>query len=235
MGWFNFKKEKSPEDEAIELLKQRIFPGGETERMTRAVAVSEICGHKLDFKEAVYVYSKIKSNFDMAVILFNGVTKKGITAEQLIQGAIKDSQGKLSYLEAVAIISYALFGRIDSALASIDALKIHFIGLFGSDEQGYDADVIPFAIGEFGLEPTNPVPVRGIGGGCVYLGRLRSADGQPVTCKRIRALKVADSNILVDEYEVFDSRNIFLCKLYICPYHQRVSRKAPKGFTIHNT
>ena len=207
MGWFNFKKEKSPEEKAIDQLKQRVFPGGESERITRAKAVSEICAHKLDFNEAVYVYSKIKATFEIAVTLFDGVTKKGINAEQLVQDAIKDSHGKLDYFEAVAIVSYALFGRTESSLVNIEALKTYLAGLFGSDEQGYDADVIPFAVGEFGLEPTNPVPVRGIGGSRSYLDKLRLAGGQPVTSKRIRALKVADANILVDEYEIFDSQN----------------------------
>jgi TPR repeat protein len=234
MGWFNFKKEKSPDEKAIDLLAQKIFPGGDPERITRASVVSGICGHKLDFKEAVYVYSKIKGNFEIAVTLFDGVTKKGISAEQLVQDAIKDSQGKLNYFEAVAVVSYALFGREESSLVNFETLKTYLAGLFGSDEQGYDADVIPFAIGEFGLEPTNPVPVRGIGGSRAYLDKLRLAGGQPVASKRIRALKVADANIMVDEYEIFDGQNRLVCKLYICPYHQRVSCKAPRGFTIQN-
>lgn len=232
MGWFNFKKEKSPEDELMEILNQKIFPGGEPERVARAVAVSEMCAHKLDLKEALYVYSKIKCRFELAVSSFDGVTKKGITAEQLIEGAKKDSQGKLVYFETVAIVSYGLFGRAESALSSLDKLKAYLAGLFGSDEQGYDADVLPFGIGEFGLEPTNPIPVRGIGGSRVYLNKLRSVDGQPVTTKRLRSLKVVDANTLVDEYEAYDRQNRVLCKLYVCPYHQRVSRKAPKGFTL---
>jgi hypothetical protein len=195
MGWFNSKKEKSPDEKAMDLLMQKIFPGGDPERITRATVVSGMCGHKLDFKEAVYVYSKIKGNFEIAVTLFNGVTKKGISAEQLVQDAIKDSQGKLNYFEAVAVVSYALFGREESSLVNFETLKTYLAGLFGSDEQGYDADVIPFAIGEFGLEPTNPVPVRGIGGSRAYLDKLRLAGGQPVTSKRIRALKVDDANI----------------------------------------
>ena len=234
MGWFNSKKEKSPDEKAMDLLMQKIFPGGDPERITRATVVSGMCGHKLDFKEAVYVYSKIKGNFEIAVTLFNGVTKKGISAEQLVQDAIKDSQGKLNYFEAVAVVSYALFGREESSLVNFETLKTYLAGLFGSDEQGYDADVIPFAIGEFGLEPTNPVPVRGIGGSRAYLDKLRLAGGQPVTSKRIRALKVDDANIMVDEYEIFDGQNRLVCKLYICPYHQRVSCKAPRGFSIQN-
>jgi len=232
MGWFNIKKEKSPVDEAIDTLSHKIFPGGEPERMTRAVAVSEICAHKLDFKEAAYVYSKIKGHFELAVTLFDGAGKKGITAEYLIQVAIKDSQGKLDYLDAVAVVSYVLFGRSESVLNSLEQLKTYLASLFGSDEQGYDADVLPFGIGDFGLEPTNPVPVRGIGGSRIYLNNLRLADGQPVAAKRIRSLKVVDANTLVDEYEVFDAQQRVLCKLYVCPYHQRVSRKAPKGFAL---
>lgn len=235
MGWFNSKKEKSPEDELTELLKPKIFPGGEMERMSRTIAVSELCAHKLNYSEALYVYTKIKVAFEVARISFNGVSKKGVTAEQLIHGAIKDSEGKLNYVEATAIVSYALFGRVENVLASIDSIKTFLIGGFGSDEQGYDTDEIPFGIGEFGLEPTNPIPVRGITGSYVYLNKLRLTDNQPVTSKRIRALKVVDANILVDEYEIYDSRNGLVCKLYICPYHQRISCKAPRGFIVQNS
>lgn len=232
MSWFNFKKEKSPEEKAIEMMMLKIFPGGEPERKARGEEVSAICARKLDFNEAVYVYSKIKGTFQMEVTMFDGETRKGITAEKLIQSAVTDSKGKLNYIEAVTLVSYTLFGQIENALTNFEALKNYLTGLFGSDEQGYDADVIPFAIGEFGLEPTNPIPVRGIGGCRLYLGKLRSAGGQPVTSKRIRALKVVDSNILVDEYEIYDSRSSLICKLYICPYHQKISRKAPKGFML---
>jgi hypothetical protein len=232
MGWFASKKENSPLDEASAVLQQRIFPGGDRERLARGMAVSAMCAHKLDFKEAAYLYSKIKGHFELAVILFDGETKKGITAEQLIQIAMRDSQGKLTGLEAVAIVLYAAFGCAEGGLSGFDKLKLALASMFGSDDQGYDADILPFGLGEFGLEATNPVPVRGIGGSRIYLARLRSLDGKPITTKRLRSLKVVDANTLVDEYEASDQHNRVLCKLYICPYHQRVSRKAPNGFIL---
>jgi hypothetical protein len=207
MSWFNLKKQHSPDDEFTEILKRRIFPGGEVERMTRAATVCDMCGHKLDFKEAVYAYSTIKGRFELAGILFDGVTKKGITAEELIEVALKASQGKLTSVEAIALVSYCIFGRVESALTSLNTLQAALRVAFGSDEQGYDADVIPFGVGEFGLEPTNPIPVRGTTGTSIYLGRLRLAGGEPITANRLRALKVVDGNGVVDEYKLRDAHH----------------------------
>ncbi len=231
MSWFKPKK-KTAEEESLELLNKRVFPGGETEKLTRSMELSKICGLKLDFKEAQFVYISTKLLFEIQKIKFDGVSHCGTTAELFIQEVIKFSKNKLSYFEAIPVVSYVLFGRVDPTITTFEALKIYFIGLFGSNEQGYDCDVIPFAMGEFGVEPTNPVPVRGVAGSNSYLQRLRSSNGETVNCKRIRAIKTGDANLMVDEYEVFDTKNILFSKIYVCPYHQRISNKAPKGFSL---
>ena len=92
----------------------------------------------------------------------------------MIQRTIEDSGKKLSFLEAVAVVSYVMFDKIEPALSSYECIKGALTSHFGSDVTGYDCDEIPFSVGEFGRDVTNPIPVRGIGGIYVYLGQLRT-------------------------------------------------------------
>jgi len=224
-------KPKSPEEEELEALQQAIFPGGAKEKLFRAVKVSELCNGKLLQQEALHIYTKAKVRFKIASWKFDGETHKGIDAERMIQGTIADSGKKLSYLESVAVNAYDVFDKTDPVLNSHKSLKEFLESGFGSDTQGYDCNEIPFAVGEFGLEVTNPIPIRGIGGIQIYLQKLRRENGEKVVCKRIRAITEPNQNP-VDEYDVFSEAGGFLTKLYISPYHQRISKKAPRGFKL---
>ena len=229
-----WKKKKSPEEEGVEALQEAIFPGGAQEKLFRAQKVIELCNGKLLPKEALHIYTKAKLRFKVASWKFDGETHKGIDADRMIQGTIEDSEKKLSYLESVAVNAYAVFDKTDPVFNSYVALKQCLAGGFGSDSQGYDSDVIPFTIGEFGLESTNPIPIRGINGIQIYLQRLKRENGESVTCKRVRAIK-EPNHLPVDEYDVFSESGAFLTKMYISPYHQRISKKAPKGFRLINS
>ena len=230
MFWKKEKK-KSLEDQDFDALREAIFPGGSKEKLFRAQMVSQLCNGKLLQQQALHIYTKAKVRFKLACWKFDGETHRGRTADELIQSTIDDSERKLSFLESVAVNAYVVFDKVDPVFNSYDSLKKYLAASFGSDTQGYDCDIIPFAIGEYGLEWTNPIPVRGIGGIQVYLRNLRKENGQKVMCKRVRAISEPNHDP-VDEYDVFSEEGAFLAKLYICPYHQRISRKAPRGFKL---
>src|SRR5258706_13941981 len=200
MFW-NKSKKKSPEEEDLEVISKLIFPGGAQEKLFRAQKVIELCNGKLPFDVALHVYTKAKVRFTFATLRYDGKVHLGITADELIQRTKDDSGGKLSFLESVAVNAYVVFDKVEPALNSHVSLKHFLTNAFGADDQGYDCDVIPFAIGEYGLEATNPIPIRGIGGVAVYLMSLRSEDGKNVSCKRIRAIVGTDKSQRIDEYD----------------------------------
>ena len=98
--------------------------------------------------------------------------------------------------------------------------------------QACSSDEIQQGTGEFGLEITNPVPVKSILGNEIYLERLRTTDGDSITWKRdgSREINLIWGNI--DVYNIFDSHGDIISTIYISPYHRKISDKAPKGFKI---
>ena len=93
---------------------------------------------------------------------------------------------------------------------------------------------IPGGYGEFGREVTNPVPVQGIMASSIYLGRLRSYNSEKINWKRIGSFVSSNIQNPIDGYKIFDSASNEIATIYISPYHQYISSKAPKGFTLSN-
>ncbi|MEJ0090378.1 MAG: hypothetical protein WDM80_11625 [Limisphaerales bacterium] len=223
MGFFNFKK-KSATDELTSKWTEEMFPGGNQQRLFCAQKVAEICNAKLLLNDALDVFIKAKLRYKIACMMYDGEQHLGISGDELVKYIITVSNGKLSFLEALAVGYYAVFDKINVSANPHAALNQMLAAGFGSNQQGYDCDVIPFAVGEYGLEYTNPIPVRGIGGINVYFARLRTADGSKVFCKRVRPI-IEPNQFTVDEYDAFSGNNVFLTKLYVCPYHQKFLKK----------
>jgi tetratricopeptide (TPR) repeat protein len=92
-----------------------------------------------------------------------------------------------------------------------------------------DKDEIPWGIGEFGYDRTNPIPTNTSLGSITYLARLRTMTGEKVSYNRLGSTLVSNIENPVDIYEISDS-NGFICELYISMYHKRNSEKAPRNF-----
>lgn len=107
-----------------------------------------------------------------------------------------------------------------------------------SIKSGLSCDALPGASGEFGLSPTNPIPVNGPTGEVLYLSRLRTDPGlkalwsvaQPVMFHRLRSEDGPTG--AVDAYEVLSLDRRVRQTLYLSLYHPRKSRHAPRGFTL---
>jgi len=98
-----------------------------------------------------------------------------------------------------------------------------------ANEGGCTTDEMPEGIGEFGLEPTNPIPVNTVQGSILYLGGLRATDGTRVNNKRLRSLGAQNINKPIDEYLITHENGDELAVIYISPYQAKNSKKAPKG------
>lgn len=94
---------------------------------------------------------------------------------------------------------------------------------------GCATDEMPNGIGEFGLEPTNPIPVNTVQGSILYLNGLRAPDGTRVNNKRLGALKVENIQKPIDEYLITHKNGDELAIIYISPYQAKNSKKSPKG------
>jgi hypothetical protein len=94
---------------------------------------------------------------------------------------------------------------------------------------GCTTDEMPNGIGEFGLEPTNPIPVNTVEGSILYLNGLRAPDGSRINYERTGALKVHNIQKPIDEYKITHENGEILAHIYISPYQAKNTKKAPKG------
>ncbi|MFZ4589400.1 MAG: tetratricopeptide repeat protein [Ignavibacteria bacterium] len=92
-----------------------------------------------------------------------------------------------------------------------------------------DQDEIPWGIGEFGYDRTNPIPVLTSSGHIPYFGQLLTMEGERVAYKRLGSTRAYNIEMPVDIYEISDSKG-FICQLYVSMYHKRNSEKAPRNF-----
>ena len=92
--------------------------------------------------------------------------------------------------------------------------------------RGADCDEIAGAIGEFGRDPRNPIPVNGPLGELIYLSNLRTANSQQIMFHRLGSI----SN--VDIYETVSLDGAIWDILFLHQYHPRKSQRSPSGYRI---
>jgi len=99
------------------------------------------------------------------------------------------------------------------------------------NSDGSTSDEMSEGIGDFGLEPTNPIPTNGVHGSILYLGGLRAPDGSRVDNERIKTVKVENIKKIIDVYSIYHEDGSHITTIYISPYQAKNSKKAPKGLT----
>jgi hypothetical protein len=91
---------------------------------------------------------------------------------------------------------------------------------------GADCDEIAGAVGEFGVDPRNPIPVNGPLGAMIYLSNLRTGTSQQIMFHRLGSVS------RVDIYETVSLDGTRWDFLFLHLYHPRKSRRPPSGYQI---
>lgn len=100
--------------------------------------------------------------------------------------------------------------------------------------KGLNCDKIPGGQGDFGRDPTNPIPVNGPLGQILYLSQLQTArSNSPIMFHRVSSTSVGNAE--VDMYEVLSIDETVREYLYLSFYHPRRSRLCPTGYRIERT
>ena len=102
----------------------------------------------------------------------------------------------------------------------------------GNINNGCTENEIPNGYGEFGLTKTNPVPVKGILANEAYLSQLRTLKGDELRWNRLGSTHAPNIDSPIDIYRITTKDGIDMGHIYINPYQNHTSTKAPKGF-IH--
>ena len=91
-------------------------------------------------------------------------------------------------------------------------------------------DRIPGAHGRFGLDVTNPIPVKGFTGLENYLLHLSNSCGKKISWKRSGSTSSDNIDGMIDIYIPVDDRGKEYPRLYICMYCDNTSENIPAGF-----
>jgi hypothetical protein len=175
-------------------------------------------------------YSKelIKSTFVKGAIQFAMSEDK--SEKKIIEHIIKLSGHGFSN-ESAKILHDYLYSRAIRYMVGKDEKTFAIVNDI-EDLNGYDMDEIPEGTGEFGLQATNPIPVKGIISIETYLKRLRTQDGKKAKWERVGSQAVENIINPIDIYTLLSEDGRKLPSLYFSPYHKRISNKAPKGYTL---
>ena len=91
-------------------------------------------------------------------------------------------------------------------------------------------DEIPGASGRFGLDITNPIPVKASSGLEEYFSHLSRISNKAFSYDRLGSTSADNIPKMIDIYEVRDQSGTRYSNLYICWYVDGTSKKIPEGF-----
>lgn len=95
-----------------------------------------------------------------------------------------------------------------------------------------DADEFSNGHGDFGFSLSNPIPCNSVLGANLYLRQLTTVDGARVAHTRIGSFTSETVKLPVDGYQL-EAGGMKLGTIYISPYQERNSRRAPSGFVLN--
>jgi len=237
MGLFNFfknkkKNQKKKLDDFYGKMRNLIFPNGKEDMIIWCTECNNILNKKIDKKIAENFFFRLAGR--CYIELSEGRAFEMSTLNKFLSknGLLNLNNKELNELH-ILLLDMQNKIQINQFFEKMPKeMKELFFSELKTNPQACDTDEIPNTIGQFGLSPTNPVPVHFIPSNDIYLGRLRTKDGQPIKWERDGSLSIPSIEKSVDKYKIFDSTGKFLTHIYISPYHKKTSKKAPKGFEI---
>ena len=235
MGFFDLFKRNNKETKLESLMAaqmKRMFPNGiqELNEQVSELKTKLSSIHSLKEIQGQLIY--------MTSLLY---TARDRSSHRIVNiGAMNRPDNVFSYDENMKIYIFAATKQIERLMPSIKNLddftrsKIIKDGLaaMGNNPNGCKSDEMPNGYGAFGLTVTNPVPVRGTAANEIYLESLKHVSGKSLRWTRIGSTGAPNIEHPIDYYDVTDTDGNTLATIYISPYQDSISRKAPDGFYI---
>jgi len=230
--WGLFKgKDESKKDKAFDDMNTFVNPMGEVDVARDCQKIRELSHGKIP-KESLRL-------FTMGCKVL-ALTAKDYDDDDFVRSYIARSGNLLSANEARNIYVY-FAGEVSHRNGFIQMMKaqgqpitqelLNQLSDFASArDNGTTEDQILGGHGDFGHALTNPIPTICVAGSKKYLAKLRYQN-KPVENKRVGSTTSDVTEGSVDIYDIFsDGRKV--ASIYICPYHRKNSKLAPKGFSL---
>lgn len=229
MALFDFFRKSKNEKEFEKFndeVMDKLFPRGKKQLKDETNEISNILVGKYDDGSIanLFCYSCAK--------VFMGTTSKS----ELVDCILKNPKNKLNLDDATKMAQFAVakIMKQTTGITDNDAINEMLTTCGFNNERGCTTDEIPEGYGEFGLEVTNPVPVNSIPASSVYLKKLRTIYNKEITWKRLGSTNAENISKPIDIYSIYDINGKQYSTIYISPYQNVISNKAPKGFIISN-
>lgn len=134
----------------------------------------------------------------------------------------------LKFQDIVKITSFILFSDFNEQLLGLVSIG------FNVCRDGYDEDEIPVGFGDYGFCQTNPIPVKGIFNNDTYLSSLTDSSGNPVSWERECSTPCDLEGVVgpSDKYKIFLKNGQYFNSIFINPYNNKTSNKAPSGLFV---
>jgi|688.fasta_scaffold672740_1 hypothetical protein len=233
MGFFDLfrSKETKSSENGIEKLNSIIFPGGQADIAFDCQRINNLTNKKIPRDELTSFVAGCKA----LVVINNTYDDEGFIQSFIIRSnnQISTSEARDVYVflagESMIRAKMSVMSRNKGGVPSADVVEYcdELAKIWAS---GVTADQLVGGRGEFGLVVDNPIPTVCIKGSDVYLSRLRH-QGKPVEFTRVGSASSTVTKGSIDVYELSQSGSQ-LGRIFICPYHRKDSKKAPKGFAL---
>jgi len=217
-------KNKNELQNLMERMQREIFPNGKNDIDEGTKQILYILNHKVNKQTAQNIF--VKSSSICYTASLNGQFSKERLKQHLAPYALHYFEE-----ETLAVFYEYLLSKNSRAKEVNDLLEVSRDFSRSMNPCGTDKDEMPEGYGEFGLEITNPIPVRSIPDGYFYLNRLKTVEGMDVSYERIGAMQASNIQHTIDGYNLF-VKGKKIAVVFICPYNICTSKKAPRGFKL---
>jgi hypothetical protein len=229
-GLFKSKQEKDFEA-SLKGVNQMIFPLGESDISRDCQRIDILTNGKIPdsdlkgFVTGCKALVVISTSYDDEDFIRSNVARSKNRINEI------EARDVYVYLAGESMVRANIARMVSDQGKSLSSDLIDYCDQLGKIwAKGTTQDKIVNGIGEFGLSANNPIPTVCVKGSDVYLSRLR-LNGKAVEHKRLGSTKSEITEGNVDIY-VISQNGSEVAKIYICPYHRKDSKIAPKGFTI---
>ena len=229
-GLFKSKQERDLNN-VMQELQERIFPGGEADIARDIVRVTAITHRKISADKIRGFVAGCKA----LIHISESYDDESFTRSFIIrsENVLSDSEAFEVYVYLAGEANYfdnlTMMAKMNGQTVT-EELRNAMLGVSATYAKGTYKDMIPGGQGELGHTVTNPIPTISVTGSNKYLAKLRYG-GHPVENNRVGSTSspITDGN--VDIYELSVGGRA-VGAIYICPYHKRNCKIAPKGFTL---
>ncbi|MDR2839800.1 MAG: hypothetical protein LBV75_00825 [Paludibacter sp.] len=214
------KQNKNELQDLVNKVNKAIFPNGKSDIEAGTKELLRILNNKVDKETAQTIFLKSSS------ICYTTSLNNEFSKERLEQHL---SHYALHYFDDKSLNDFYAYLLSKNDRANILDKLTEFSKLTNPD--GTDQEEMPEGYGEFGIEITNPIPVRSIPDSYFYLRKLKTTNGESITFDRIGSRRAPNIANVIDAYRI-SVNGKQIATIYICPYNKATSKKAPKGFKL---